>query len=113
MRAYEVVGVKSLMCGWRLEGIEYSNVRMDSVPLAVCVKTEKSAWRSSFALATGTDKDNQSPAAEAAENPMPLSDNHWVTAAVVSSDGRAKDSTYIPISMVKESWMEEKMYLLL
>lgn len=77
--------------------MEYDNVRIDSVPLAAWVKTEKSAFRSSLALATGTVKESQSPAAEAEENSMPLSESHWLTAAVVSSEGFANDSTYKPI----------------
>ena len=73
--------------------MEYESVRMDVVPVAVWLKTVKSASKSALALLTGIEKLSQSPAGEAVVASTSFSFSHSVTADTVSGLGATKAST--------------------
>lgn len=62
---HELVGLIIMICWSNSVGIEYASVRVSVLPVSVCPKTVYSAFIISFALETGTDSFNQSPATEA------------------------------------------------
>ena len=90
---HSVVGCTSSRWSLRSVGIEYESVRTISLPESVCSKTVKSASRSSFALLTGTEKLNQSPAGDAFVVSMLFSFSHALTASTDSCFGVTKSST--------------------
>lgn len=72
--------------------MEYESVRILCCPLALCVKMEKSASKSSFALLTGTSSVSQSPAEVSGTALRPFSLNHSLTAETDSAFGATNAS---------------------
>ena len=64
MSTYAVVGWIRSTWPESSEGSEYASVRTICLPVWSCVKTVKSALKSSFALLTGTENESHSPAGE-------------------------------------------------
>ena len=73
--------------------MEYARVRTDCVFISSCVNTVNSVSSSSFALLTGTEKDNQSPAGELVCAVISFSFNQACTTWTVSGFGATKAST--------------------
>lgn len=73
--------------------MEYESVLIVCLPVAGCVKTEKSASSMLLAVLTGICTESQSPAEDRAVACSPFVLNHALTAEVDSSDGVKYAST--------------------
>lgn len=93
--AYETVGWTRSMWFVRSVGSEYAMVTMLSWPVSSCLKTWKSASKSSLALLTVVWKPSQSPVGDSFFAVMPFSCRNALTALTVSWLGATNSSTFV------------------
>lgn len=74
--------------------MEYASVLVNSLPVAECEKTVKSACRRLLAWLTGMENWSQSPAGEIVSAVMPFDDSQSLTSWTDSGDGATNFSTY-------------------